>query len=62
MPSSGMIHRVVLVGTDVSKAHIASIRVTRLHELETTLAVTGNRNTSCHPVDGGDTFLRITGS
>jgi hypothetical protein len=41
-----MINRVALVRTDVSEERIASIiRVTRIDELGTTLAVTSNRNT-----------------
>jgi hypothetical protein len=45
MPSSGMLHRVVLVRIDVSEECIASIiRVTRIGELGTTLAVTSNRS------------------
>jgi hypothetical protein len=44
MPSSVMLRRVALVRTNISKARIASIiRVTRINELGTTLAVTGNR-------------------
>jgi hypothetical protein len=44
MPSSGMLRRLALVRTDVSEELIASfIRVTRLGELGTTLAVTRNR-------------------
>jgi hypothetical protein len=40
MSSSGMLRRVSLVRTDVSKERIASvIRVTRIGELRTTLAV-----------------------
>jgi hypothetical protein len=40
-----MVRRVDLVRTDVSKERIASIiRVTRIGELGTTLAVTNNRN------------------
>jgi hypothetical protein len=40
MASSGMLRRVVLVGTDVSEELSASfIRVTRIGELGTTLAV-----------------------
>jgi hypothetical protein len=39
-----MLRRVTLVRTDVSEQRIASIiRVTRIGELETTLAVTSNR-------------------
>jgi hypothetical protein len=44
MPSSGMLHSVVLVRTDVSEELSASfIRVTRIGELGTMLAVTSNR-------------------
>jgi hypothetical protein len=44
MPSSGMLRRVALVRTDVSGEHNASIvRVTRISEIGTTLAVTSNR-------------------
>jgi hypothetical protein len=43
MPSSGMLRRVVLVRTDVSEEISASIiKVTRIGELGTTLAVTSN--------------------
>jgi hypothetical protein len=46
MPSSGILHRMDLVRTDVSEERIASImRVTRIEELGTTLVVTNNRNT-----------------
>jgi hypothetical protein len=46
MASSGMIRRVALVRTDVSEELSASIiRVTRIGELGTTLAVTSNRQT-----------------
>jgi hypothetical protein len=49
MVSSGMLHRVVLVRTDVSEERSASfVRMTRIGELETTLAViavTSNRRT-----------------
>jgi hypothetical protein len=46
MASSGMLHRVALVRTDVSEEFSASlIRVTRIGELGTTLAVTSNRRT-----------------
>jgi hypothetical protein len=44
MASFGMLHRVALVRTDVSEEVSASfIRVTRIGELGTTLAVTSNR-------------------
>jgi hypothetical protein len=46
MASSGMLRRVSLIRTDVSEELSASIiRVTRIGELETTLAVTSNRHT-----------------
>jgi hypothetical protein len=45
MPSSGMLRREDLVRTDVSKERISIIRMTRLGELGTTLAVTSNRST-----------------
>jgi hypothetical protein len=46
MASSGMLRRVALVTTDVSEELSASfIRVTRIAELGTTLAVTSNRRT-----------------
>jgi hypothetical protein len=48
MPSSGMLRRVALVKTDVSEELSAFIiRVTRICELGTTLAVTSNRRTLC---------------
>jgi hypothetical protein len=44
--SSGMLRRVALVRTDVSEELSASfIRLTRIGELGTTLAVTSNRRT-----------------
>jgi hypothetical protein len=42
MASSEMLRRVALVRTDVSEELSASIRVTRIGELGTMLAVTGN--------------------
>jgi hypothetical protein len=46
MVSSEMLRRVALVGTDVSEECSASIiRVIRIGELGTTLAVTSNRRT-----------------
>jgi hypothetical protein len=46
MASYGMLRRVALVRTDVSEEHSVSfIRVTRIDELGTTLAVTSNRRT-----------------
>jgi hypothetical protein len=46
MASSGMLRRVALVRTDVSEELSTSfIRVTRIGELRTTLAVTSNQRT-----------------
>jgi hypothetical protein len=62
MMFSGMSRRVALVRTDVSEERNASIiRVTRIGELETTLAVTSN-DAHCHPDEGGATFLRNVSS
>jgi hypothetical protein len=67
-----MLRRVALVRTDVSEELSASfIRVTRIDELGTTLAVTSNRRTlrrttkftdSCYPDEKGVKFLRNVGS
>jgi hypothetical protein len=70
MASSGMLRRVAIVRTDVSEDLKVSIRVVpSICELGTTLAVTSNRRTlrrntwySCHPDEGGATFLRNVGS
>jgi hypothetical protein len=72
MVSSGMLRRVAVVRTDVSEKLSSSfIRVTRIGELRTTLAVTSNRRTlrrntkftdSCHTDEEGAKFLRNVGS
>jgi hypothetical protein len=59
--------RVALVRTDDSEERIACIiRVIRIGKLGTMLGVTSNRSMlladSCHPDDGGDTFLRNVSS
>jgi hypothetical protein len=54
MPSPGMIRRVTLAGTDVSKESFASIfKVTKIGELGTSLEIASNR---CM-LRIGDTFL-----
>jgi hypothetical protein len=46
MVSSGLLRRVALVRTDVlDELSVSFIRVTRIGQLGTTLAVTGNRRT-----------------
>jgi hypothetical protein len=75
MMSSGMLRCVAGVRADVSEELSASfIRVIRIGELGTTLAVTSNRCTlrrntkryfftdSCHLDEGGAKFLRNVGS
>jgi hypothetical protein len=65
-----MLRRVAVVRTDVSEELSASfIRVTRIGDLGTTLAVTSNRRTlrrstwySSLPDEGGAKFLRNVGS
>jgi hypothetical protein len=53
MSSSGIWRLVALVSADVSEERIASIiKVERISEVAD----------SCHPDDGGDTFLRNVGS
>jgi hypothetical protein len=49
MASSGMLHRVALIRTDVSEELSASlIRVTRICEIGTTLGLTSNRRSVVH--------------
>jgi hypothetical protein len=70
MASPEMLRLMALVRTDISEELRASfIRVTRIGELGTTLAVTSNRrklrrNTtdSCHPDEGGVKFRPNVGS
>jgi hypothetical protein len=59
MASSGILGRVALVRTDVSEELSATfIRVTRIGELGTTLAVTSNRRTlRAQPCDSLDVSL-----
>jgi hypothetical protein len=58
-----MLRRVALVRTDVSEEPSASIRVTRIGELGTTLAITSNRRTLRRNTDeGGARFLRNVGT
>jgi hypothetical protein len=65
MTSSGMLHRVAIVRTDVSKEPISSfIRVTKICELGTTLAVTSNRRVALVRTDVSEepisSFIRVT--
>jgi hypothetical protein len=61
MASSGMLHRVALVRTDVSEELNASFfRVARICVLGITLDV--YFTDSCHPDDGGAKFLRNVSS
>jgi hypothetical protein len=75
MASSGMFRRVALVRIDVSEELSSSlIRVTRVGELGTKLALISNMrrllvkdsvvpsSLTCHPDEGGDKFLRNVGS
>jgi hypothetical protein len=64
MVSSGMLRRVPLVRTYVSEELSASfIRVTRIGELGTTLAVTSNRRTlRRNTIEGGAKVPRNVGS
>jgi hypothetical protein len=63
MASSGMLRRVALLRTDVSEElSVSFIRVTRIGEIGTTLAVTSKFTDSCHPDEGGAKFLRNVGS
>jgi hypothetical protein len=69
MASSGKLRRVALVRSDVSEElNGFFIRVTRIGELGTTLAVSSNQRTlrrnekSCHSDEGGAKFLRNVGS
>jgi hypothetical protein len=45
MPPSGMLGHVALLTTDVSEDRIISMRVTKIGELGTMIAVTSNRST-----------------
>jgi hypothetical protein len=48
MPCSGVFRRVALVRTDVLEERMTSIiKVTRIGEIRTTVAVTSNRNLRC---------------
>jgi hypothetical protein len=64
MAFSGMLRHVALVRTDVSEElSVVAIKVPRIGELGTTLAVTSNQFIdSCHTDDGDAKFLRNVGS
>jgi hypothetical protein len=63
MSPSGMLRRVALVITDVSEElSVSFIRVTRIGELGTMLAVTSTAYVGCHTDEGGAKFLRNVGS
>jgi hypothetical protein len=63
MSPSDILHRMALVRTDVPEEPRASIiRVTRIGELGTTLAVTSNRRTLRRNMDGSVRFLRNVSS
>jgi hypothetical protein len=62
MASSGMLRRVALVRTNVSEELRASfIRVTRIGELGTTLAVTSNRRALTRRNIPEDTIFHVMG-
>jgi hypothetical protein len=63
MTFTGMLRRMAPVRTDVSEELSAStIRVTRIDELGTTLALTSNVRRLLVADDGGAKFLRNVGS
>jgi hypothetical protein len=65
MVSSGMLHRVAVLRTDVSEELSGSfVRATRIGELGTTLAVTSDRPSvvPSHPDGGAAKFFRNVGS
>jgi hypothetical protein len=64
MAPSDMLRRVALLITEVSEVLSSSIiRLTKISELGTTLAVSSSRRADyIHPDDGGPKFLRNVGS